>query len=202
MPAVTPLVPDEQPSPRMRASPAAGQTAGSAAGEPPRAPDQDKRVPDAVDSVSGRVAGQLRGPGSSPDPIRLLRQGARSGRLTHVEHIPARTGRSADWPGWVPAELAAAFAAAGVLAPWTHQAAAAEHARAGRNVIISTPAASGKSVGYLLPALTGVLAGRAVLGPVARQLPAHHARHAAPLAAAQACLVGRLSAAAAVRHRR
>jgi DEAD/DEAH box helicase domain-containing protein len=163
MPAVTPLVPDEQPIPRMRASPAAGQTAGSAAGEPPRAPDQDKRVPDAVDSVSGRVAGQLRGPGSSPDPIRLLRQGARSGRLTHVEHIPARTGRSADWPGWVPAELAAAFAAAGVPAPWTHQAAAAEHARAGRNVIISTPAASGKSVGYLLPALTGVLAGRTAL---------------------------------------
>ena len=39
----------------------------------------------------------------------------------------------------------------------------AEHAHAGRNVIISTPAASGKSLGYLLPALTAVLAGRTVL---------------------------------------
>ena len=223
MPTVTPLVPDEQPIPRMRASPAAGQAAGSPTGEPLRAPDQDKRVPDTGDSASGgdshiqdkgghirdeggrvqdeggrvrdeggrsqdeggrvqneggdvreeggpaarhddgREVGQLSGPGSSPDPIRLLRQGWRSGRLTHVEHIPARAGRSADWPAWVPAELAAAFAAAGVPAPWTHQAAAAEHARAGRNVIISTPAASGKSVGYLLPALTGVLAGRTAL---------------------------------------
>ncbi len=190
MPAVTPLVPDEQPIPRMRASPAADQAAGPAAGKLRHAPDQDKRVPDTGDSASGRdnrvpdrggrvpgdggtaeaggreaspEASELSGAGSSPDPIRLLRQGARSGRLTHVEHIPARTGRSTDWPAWIPAELAAAFAAAGVPAPWTHQAAVAEHARAGRNVIISTPAASGKSVGYLLPALTGVLAGRTAL---------------------------------------
>ncbi len=39
----------------------------------------------------------------------------------------------------------------------------AEHAHAGRNVIIATPAASGKSLGYLLPALTAVLAGGTVL---------------------------------------
>ena len=32
----------------------------------------------------------------------------------------------------------------------------AEHAREGRHVIIATPAASGKSLGYLLPALTGI----------------------------------------------
>src|SRR5262249_7062239 len=47
--------------------------------------------------------------------------------------------------------------------PWAHQAAMAEHAHGGRNVIISTPSASGKSLGYLLPALTAVLAGRTVL---------------------------------------
>jgi DEAD/DEAH box helicase domain-containing protein len=39
----------------------------------------------------------------------------------------------------------------------------AEHAHQGKNVIISTPSASGKSLGYLLPALTAVLAGRTVL---------------------------------------
>ena len=40
------------------------------------------------------------------------------------------------------------------------------HGRArppGQNVIISTPSASGKSLGYLLPALTAVLAGRTAL---------------------------------------
>ena len=50
-----------------------------------------------------------------------------------------------------------------MTAPWAHQAAVAEHARGGRNVIISTGTASGKSLGYLLPALTAVLAGGTVL---------------------------------------
>ena len=39
----------------------------------------------------------------------------------------------------------------------------AGHARDGRHVIIATPAASGKSLGYLLPALTGVLEGGTAL---------------------------------------
>jgi DEAD/DEAH box helicase domain-containing protein len=93
----------------------------------------------------------------------ILQRGARTGRLIHTEHIPARSGRPADWPDWVPAQLRAAFAAAGVTAPWAHQAAAAQCAQAGRSVIISTGTASGKSVGYLLPALTGVLAGGTAL---------------------------------------
>ena len=93
----------------------------------------------------------------------MLRQGARSGRLTHLELIPASHGRRADWPRWVPAELAAAFGKAGAPSPWAHQAIAADHAHCGRNVIIATGTASGKSVGYLLPALTGVLAGRTTL---------------------------------------
>jgi DEAD/DEAH box helicase domain-containing protein len=39
----------------------------------------------------------------------------------------------------------------------------AERARAGRDVIVATPAASGKSLGYLLPALTAVLEGGTAL---------------------------------------
>jgi DEAD/DEAH box helicase domain-containing protein len=50
-----------------------------------------------------------------------------------------------------------------VSAPWAHQAATAEHARAGKNVIISTGTASGKSLGYLLPALTAVRDGATAL---------------------------------------
>jgi DEAD/DEAH box helicase domain-containing protein len=83
--------------------------------------------------------------------------------VTHVQHIPGRPGRAAGWPEWVPAELRQRFAAAGITTPWAHQVAAAEHAWAGRNVIVSTPAASGKSLGYLMPALTAVLAGGTAL---------------------------------------
>ncbi|HET7248145.1 MAG TPA: DEAD/DEAH box helicase [Streptosporangiaceae bacterium] len=94
---------------------------------------------------------------------RILRRGARSGRLMHVEEIAARPGEGVPWPEWVPGQITQAFSGAGVTRPWAHQAAMAEHARQGRNVIISTPAASGKSLGYLLPALTAVLRGSTVL---------------------------------------
>src|SRR6266404_2593595 len=93
----------------------------------------------------------------------ILLDDPRAGRPVHVEHIPARAGREVPWPPWVPAEVTAAFAGRGIRAPWSHQAAAACHAQAGRNVIISTGAASGKSLGYLLPALSAVLAGETVL---------------------------------------
>ena len=83
--------------------------------------------------------------------------------MTHVQHIPGRAGEVASWPEWVPAELRQRFAVAGIATPWAHQVAAAEHARAGRNVIMSTPAASGKSLGYLMPALTAVLEGGTAL---------------------------------------
>jgi DEAD/DEAH box helicase domain-containing protein len=102
-------------------------------------------------------------PGADSAAALILRLGAESGRLVHVEHIAARTGQRAPWPEWVPAELTARFSGIGVPAPWAHQAVAADLARSGKNVIISTPAASGKSLGYLLPALTAVLEGATAL---------------------------------------
>ena len=94
---------------------------------------------------------------------RILRRGARSGRLMHVEEIAARPGEGVPWPEWVPEQIMLAFSQAGVVRPWAHQAAMAERAHQGSNVIIATPAASGKSLGYLLPALTAVLRGSTVL---------------------------------------
>jgi DEAD/DEAH box helicase domain-containing protein len=95
--------------------------------------------------------------------VRILHEGTRAGQVTHIERIPGRAGQAAAWPDWVPAQLRQAFAGVGIDAPWEHQAAVADHARAGRNVIVSTPAASGKSLGYLMPALTAVLEGGTAL---------------------------------------
>lgn len=103
------------------------------------------------------------GPAAEPAAALILRRGARSGRLVHAEHLPGRPGQAVPWPGWVPAPVSAALAASGVPLPWAHQAAMAELARAGRDVIVATPAASGKSLGYLLPALTAVLEGGTAL---------------------------------------
>ncbi len=101
--------------------------------------------------------------GSPNRALRILLDDARAGRPVHVEHIPARPGREVPWPPWVPPEVTGAFADRGIRAPWSHQALAADHAQAGRNVIISTAAASGKSLGYLMPALTALRAGDTVL---------------------------------------
>ena len=94
---------------------------------------------------------------------RILELGTDTGRLTHVERLPSRQGRRVPWPAWVPPALVTAFAEAGIEGPWEHQAAAAEHAHAGRSVIMATGTASGKSVGYLTPSLTAIGTGATAL---------------------------------------
>ncbi|KAB2373986.1 MULTISPECIES: DEAD/DEAH box helicase [Actinomadura] len=96
---------------------------------------------------------------SSTPLDRLLADPSRRDRITHVERVPAREGRRAGWPSWSPPLLVDRLAAAGIEAPWEHQAAAAEHARAGRSVIIATGTASGKSLAYLLPSIEAIYAG-------------------------------------------
>lgn len=93
----------------------------------------------------------------------LLRRGVQQGRITHVERLPAAGGVHATWPDWVPAEVTGAFRLAGIEQPWTHQATAADLAWSGRNVILATGTASGKSVGYLAPALASIGRGATAL---------------------------------------
>src|SRR5439155_16919757 len=78
--------------------------------------------------------------------------------VTHVERIPSREGRVVPWPEWVPAAVREAWAARGIVAPWAHQAEAAAHAHAGRHVVVATGTASGKSLVYLMPVLSRLLA--------------------------------------------
>ena len=88
---------------------------------------------------------------------RLLLDPSRAERVTHVEHVPARPGRPAAWPDWVPQLLVDRLALQGVMAPWEHQAQAANLARGGQSVVLATGTASGKSLGYLLPILSALL---------------------------------------------
>ena len=89
---------------------------------------------------------------------RLLLDPSRAERVTHVEHVPARRGRHADWPAWTDPLLLDRLRLAGVERPWEHQVAAAELARGGTSVVVATGTASGKSLAYLLPVLTALLA--------------------------------------------
>ena len=77
--------------------------------------------------------------------------------LTTVRHYPAREAQFAEFPEWMHADLKAAYQAKGIRKLYTHQAAAAEAVHAGKNVVIVTPTASGKTLCYNLPVLDAIL---------------------------------------------
>jgi DEAD/DEAH box helicase domain-containing protein len=77
--------------------------------------------------------------------------------LTAIRHFPAREAQWANFPAWVHSNLTGAYAAKGIRRLYTHQAAAAEAVHAGKNVVIVTPTASGKTLCYNLPVLNTVL---------------------------------------------
>jgi DEAD/DEAH box helicase domain-containing protein len=77
--------------------------------------------------------------------------------LTAIRHFPAREAQGADFPVWVHSNLTDAYAGKGIRRLYTHQAAAAEAVHAGKNVVIVTPTASGKTLCYNLPVLNSVL---------------------------------------------
>src|SRR5579859_2438332 len=77
--------------------------------------------------------------------------------LTAVRYFPAREAQWAEFPGWVTAELKTAYAAKGIRQLYTHQASAAESVHAGKNVVVVTPTASGKTLCYNLPILNEIL---------------------------------------------
>ncbi|MGG5259737.1 DEAD/DEAH box helicase [Phycicoccus avicenniae] len=95
---------------------------------------------------------------SSPaQHLSRITRGARSERLLHVEVVPARPARLAEWPEAVEPPVLAALLGAGIERPWSHQREAVDLAFAGQHVVLATGTASGKSLGYLVPALSAVV---------------------------------------------
>src|SRR3954468_3513562 len=93
----------------------------------------------------------------SPPLARLLRPSGRAERMRHLEQVPARAERTAEWPEWVPPLLVDRLRLKGVAAPWTHQVAGADAAWNGRSVVVATGTASGKSLAYQLPLVSALL---------------------------------------------
>jgi len=83
----------------------------------------------------------------------LLPRQASRGHLVHVEMLPARDPRYADPEPPLPRVIQDALRAAGIARLYTHQVEALTHARSGRDVLVVTGTASGKSLAYQLPVL-------------------------------------------------
>jgi DEAD/DEAH box helicase domain-containing protein len=77
--------------------------------------------------------------------------------LTAVRHFPARAAQWAQFPAWVHPDLRAAYNAKSIDRLYSHQAAAAEAAHEGENIVIVTPTASGKTLCYNLPVINAIL---------------------------------------------
>jgi len=77
--------------------------------------------------------------------------------LTAVKRIPRREARFRPMPEWVRPELRAAYGAKGIEQLYAHQASAAQSARGGRNLVVVTPTASGKTLCYNLPVLNAIV---------------------------------------------
>jgi DEAD/DEAH box helicase domain-containing protein len=116
----------------------------------------------------------------------LISHAERADALTHVERIAARAASYADWPTWADPGLVERFQALGVDRPWSHQAQAANLLHAGRNVVLATGTASGKSLGYLLPILTDLIGGAPDRAPGPRGATALYLAPTKALAADQA----------------
>jgi DEAD/DEAH box helicase domain-containing protein len=95
---------------------------------------------------------------------RLTHVPGREDRLTHLEVLPPRDARTSPWPSWAHPAVVRAWQASGVALPWEHQVEAATLVHEGTHTVISTGTASGKSLAYLLPALTDIVSARGAKG--------------------------------------
>jgi DEAD/DEAH box helicase domain-containing protein len=77
--------------------------------------------------------------------------------VTAVERMPAVPAQYADYPEGVDERLLDALRARGIERLYTHQAAAWQQISAGRNLVIITPTASGKTLCYNGPVLNAIL---------------------------------------------
>src|SRR5688572_32827329 len=105
-------------------------------------PANDIALQTALDRLTGGVA-------ERPD--------APDGWVTAVRRLPARAAEFAPFPDGVDPLLQEILRDRGLEQLYTHQAAAITHALAGRNVVITTPTASGKTLCYNAPVLSAIL---------------------------------------------
>ncbi len=84
---------------------------------------------------------------------KLRRDGYYAGQMAHVETVPARQAQYGELERPLPDALARALSSAGIERLYSHQVDAIEAVRHGRNVVVVTGTASGKTLCYNIPVL-------------------------------------------------
>jgi len=87
----------------------------------------------------------------------LAAQPGYSGQMVHVEHVPPRPARSARLRLPLPEALQDCLTEHGLFPLYSHQAEAINYAREGKNVMVATSSASGKTLCYNAPVMEAIL---------------------------------------------
>ncbi|MCB0313914.1 MAG: DEAD/DEAH box helicase, partial [Calditrichaeota bacterium] len=77
--------------------------------------------------------------------------------VTHWQVVPEQAAEYADFPDSVDSRLKKALETKGIRRLYSHQAEAYRQVRSGNHVVLVTPTASGKTLGYNLPVLNRIL---------------------------------------------
>ena len=130
----------------------------------------DPELQAVLDRLTGGLPPHCAGPGSPPrmpargggdvrggPPGLAERPDAPDGWVTAIRALPARSADYAPFPAGVDDRLRSALRTRGIEQLYTHQTAAVEHALARRNVVVTTPTASGKTICYNVPVLSAIL---------------------------------------------
>ncbi|MFN7984891.1 MAG: DEAD/DEAH box helicase [Vicinamibacterales bacterium] len=108
-----------------------------------RKPGRDGALDAALDRL---VPGRLPDRPDNPD-----------GHVTAVRRLEPVAAQLAPFPAALDGRLTSALGARGINQLYTHQAEAIDHALAGRNAVVITPTASGKTLCYNAPVLHSIL---------------------------------------------
>jgi DEAD/DEAH box helicase domain-containing protein len=107
--------------------------------------------------VTGSLAPAPRTAATEDRIAALRREPWVASRVAREVVLPGRAAELRPWPEGLHPELLAALRARGMERAWSHQAEAIELALAGRDVVLVTPTASGKTLGFVVPVLNSWL---------------------------------------------
>ncbi|MBE3112165.1 MAG: DEAD/DEAH box helicase [Acidobacteria bacterium] len=90
--------------------------------------------------------------------LELLKDiGYKSDSIRAIKHLPAQEGKYRDYPDDVHPALRKALVDKGFTSLYSHQRSSWEALREGKNIVVVTPTASGKTLCYNLPVLDAIL---------------------------------------------
>jgi len=87
----------------------------------------------------------------------ILNRGWARACITATRILEPRPARYGEWPESVDPRLREVYSARGIEHPYIHQSLSWEHVLSGRNVVVVTPTASGKTLCYNVPILHTIL---------------------------------------------